>query len=144
MASIAHRSSWLAALWHVATGWTAAVCLVVGARRFRPEAMVAWYLFSTGVFLGDASYRWASDMGAGNDTVDIGPSVSSGLGEGLGLYAGDGNDTVYAVNGTPDDVECGAGQDTFFADPFDQEQLYSVPVPPCERRVAPSVQVPGT
>jgi hypothetical protein len=43
--------SWMTALWHVATGWTAAVCLVVGARRFRPEAAAAWYLFSTGVFL---------------------------------------------------------------------------------------------
>jgi hypothetical protein len=91
--------------------------------------------FTTGPFLGDASYRWASDMGAGNDTVHIGPSI--GFGSGLGLYAGDGNDKVYAANGAIDIVECGGGQDTFVADPFDEEQLYSSPVPPCETRVAP-------
>ena len=95
----------------------------------------------TGVFVGDASYRWASDMGAGNDTVHIGPSTGT---LGLGLYAGTGNDTVSAVNGAADNVECGGGQDTFVADPFDQEQLYSYPVPPCERRLAPQAGVPQT
>jgi hypothetical protein len=42
-----------------------------------------------------------------------------------------------------DVVECGAGNDTFVADPLDEEQLYSSPVPPCETRVAPHVGAPG-
>src|SRR4051812_6826596 len=41
---------------------------------------------STGQFVGDVSYRWASDTGGGNDSVQIGPTVRSwpsGTGSGL-------------------------------------------------------------
>jgi hypothetical protein len=93
--------------------------------------------FETGLFVGDASYRWASDMGAGNDTVHVGPSTGT---LGLGVYAGSGNDTVYGANGARDVVDCGLGQDTFVADPYDEEWLNNgAPPEPCEKRLAPQV-----
>jgi hypothetical protein len=95
---------------------------------------------ATGPFVGDASWRWASSTGAGNDRVVIGPSVSVGAGEGLGLalYAGPGDDTISAFNGAFDAVNCGDGADTLIADPFDREVIYVEPEGSCETRVLPS------
>jgi hypothetical protein len=97
---------------------------------------------STGPFVGDVSYRWASDTGGGNDSVQIGPTLRSwpsGNGSGLAVYAGAGNDTVYAANGAFDEVNCGPGHDTFVADPFDGESVYIEDGGTCETRVLPAV-----
>jgi hypothetical protein len=97
---------------------------------------------STGPFVGDTSYRWASDTGGGNDNVTIGPALRSwpsGNGSGLALYAGAGNDTVNAANGVFDEVNCGPGNDTLFADPFDSESVYVEDGGTCETRVLPAV-----
>jgi hypothetical protein len=102
---------------------------------------------STGPFAGDASYRWASYAGGGNDTVRIGPVVRNslcgspltGLPCGLALQTGAGNDTIYAANGAFDEVNCGDGNDTLYADPWDSESLYTEPQGSCETRILPAV-----
>jgi hypothetical protein len=99
---------------------------------------------ATGPFAGDASYRWASDTGGGNDIVRIGPAVRDGFGgapagstSGLALYAGTGDDIVTAANGAFDEVNCGPGNDTLLADPFDIESVYVEDGGSCETRVLP-------
>jgi hypothetical protein len=42
---------WLHVCWHAIVGWLAVACVVVGTRRARPPAAVAWYLIASGVFL---------------------------------------------------------------------------------------------
>ena len=98
---------------------------------------------STGPFAGDASYRWASDLGGGNDTIHIGPWRRDGFGggvppTGLAVYLGAGNDTAYSINGAADVIDCGTGNDTLYADPFDTNQIYSPPPGVCENRLPPA------
>jgi hypothetical protein len=102
---------------------------------------------STGVFVGDVSYRWASDTGGGDDVVHIGPAprgwpngfplgVST---QGLALYTGAGNDTIVAANGAGDEVNCGWDDDTLVADAFDSDTVYVEDPGSCEKRVVPAV-----
>jgi len=94
----------------------------------------------TGPFVGDTHWRWQSDTGPGNDKVEIDPSVSElmeyeRMQLGLALVTGTGEDTVSSVNGAYDQVECGDGRDTLFADKWDDEYTYSVPKHECETRI---------
>jgi len=45
---------WLRVGWQVAIGWSAAACIVVGVRRYRPAAAAAWLLFAAGVFFNSS------------------------------------------------------------------------------------------
>jgi hypothetical protein len=102
---------------------------------------------STGAFVGDVSYRWASDTGGGNDTVHIGPAPrgwpnGDPLGistQGLALYTGSGDDTIAAANGAFDEVDCGWDNDTLVADAFDTDTVYVEDPGSCETRVVPAV-----
>jgi hypothetical protein len=79
--------------WHVLVGWLAAAFMVVGIRRWKPEAPLAWYLFASGVFLDSTGFlvetileRWFG--------VTSGPTIADafylgrfpGLIVGLGLF----------------------------------------------------------
>jgi hypothetical protein len=101
---------------------------------------------STGAFVGDVSYRWASDTGGGNDTVHIGPAPRGWLGgalglslQGLALYTRAGDDTIVAANGMGDEVSCGDGKDTLVADAIDSDTVYVEDPGSCETRVLPPV-----
>jgi hypothetical protein len=102
-------------------------------------------VIATGPFVGDASYRWSSSTGGGNDTVHIATPVSKALGvapvglpaEGLAVETGAGDDKVVAVNGAFDQVNCGSGADVLIADPEDSESIYVEPGGSCETRVLP-------
>ncbi len=50
--------------------------------------------------------------GPGNDTLDGGIAQHRG-------YGGPSNDMIQAVDGDPDMIECGSGQDTVEADAID-------------------------
>ena len=45
---------WLNTAWQVAIGWLSALALVIGVRRHRPPAPIAWYLFGAGIFLNSS------------------------------------------------------------------------------------------
>jgi hypothetical protein len=101
---------------------------------------------STGPFVGDASYRYASFTGGGNDTVHIGPAVREWLSggplygqpnAGLAVWTQGGNDTIYALNGNADAVDCGDGNDTLYADAWDSDTIYIEPSGSCEHRILP-------
>jgi hypothetical protein len=100
---------------------------------------------STGPFAGDASPTFGSTTGGGNDTVTIGPPVVAGFPRdayppywGLALWTGAGNDTVHAVNGGKDIVNCGDGADTLYAEPWDDDLDAAKTDIPCETRVPPA------
>lgn len=99
---------------------------------------------ATGPFVGDASYRWSSDTGGGDDRVVIGASVApaAGVPAGLAVATGAGDDTVVALNGAEDLVNCGDGEDTLLADPFDRESIYVEPEGSCETRPGPRAEAP--
>jgi hypothetical protein len=74
--------------------------------------------------------------GAGNDTIIVGPGLDRALGgaDKTVVDAGDGNDLVETVNAAVDDVDCGAGNDTWIADPTDEGTITS-PSTNCETRL---------
>jgi hypothetical protein len=98
---------------------------------------------ATGPFVGDASYRNASSTGAGDDHVLIGPSAM-GV-QGLAVGTGLGDDTVEALNGAKDLVDCEDGLDTLIGDPWDSETIDPTgpPVSSCENRPLPAVPLPA-
>lgn len=59
----------------------------------------------------------------GDDTLIAGPHSS-------GLSGGSGNDTIYAVNGAADGINCGDGIDTATVDKWEQQPEDTVN---CER-----------
>jgi hypothetical protein len=44
-------SSWVHVVWQVAVGWTGALFVLIGLRRFRPDGALTWYALSASVFL---------------------------------------------------------------------------------------------
>ena len=94
-----------------------------------------------------------SSLGAGDDIADIGPSPASpppwgagGLGDGLLLFAGAGDDNINMLNGSIDQIIGGDGADSLVADPFDQNSFDGGFGPPlgndCENRTPPGLPSP--
>src|SRR5436853_7738279 len=78
-------NDWLQVGWQVAVGWAAAAAMVVGVRRNRPAARVAWLCVAAGI--------WCNATGVGVEAVvvhlgydDTSPTVADAFW--LALYPG--------------------------------------------------------
>jgi hypothetical protein len=104
-------------------------------------------VIATGPFVGDRSFRYASDTGAGDDIVHIATPVNGLISfapvngasrpDGLALRTGAGADKVVAANGALDSVSCGDDADVLIADPWDVDTVYVEDPGSCETRVSP-------
>jgi Ca2+-binding RTX toxin-like protein len=66
------------------------------------------------VVAGTQFYIEQVDAGSGNDRVDLSRVTGDGY-----LIGGPGNDQLNTRNGVWDSIDCGSGDDTLIADPFD-------------------------